>query len=309
MLMSNMRLQTLRQVDLNLFVTFAVIAEEKSITAAAAKLHLSQPAVSRALKRARLMFQDDLLVRSPNGFELTLRGRKLLDELNQLLPNMERLVVPNVFNPAREPNTFRLSGPDNVCSALLPHVLRNCMKPEFVICLDVLSWQLGTADMLEHGQLDMAFQIDDGLLPSHLLSERLYREEWICAVARDSGFGDRLTLKQYLEAEHLVVSTLTNVQNIPDKQLAAIGKKRKSRIRLSYFNVALHCLPGSSLVLTLTSGMRSIAKSNPHLRIVRAPSELQGFHILMVWHPRVNTDPRHEWLRGIVRTAAEALGS
>ena len=309
MLISNMRLQTLQQVDLNLFVTFAVIAEEKSITAAAAKLHLSQPAVSRALKRARLMFQDDLLVRSPNGFELTLRGRKLLDELNQLLPNMERLVVPNVFNPAREPNTFRLSGPDNVCSALLPHVLRNSMKPEFVTCLDVLSWQLGTADMLEHGQLDMAFQIDDGLLPSHLLSERLYREEWICAVARDSSFDERLTLKQYLEAEHLVVSTLSNVQNIPDKQLAAIGKKRKSRIRLSYFNVALHCLPASSLVLTLTSGMRSIVKSNPHLRIVRAPSELQGFHILMVWHPRVNTDPRHEWLRGIVRTAAKSLRS
>ena len=204
MLICNMRLQALRQVDLNLFVTFAVIAEEKSITAAAARLHLSQPAVSRALKRARLMFQDDLLVRSPNGFELTLRGRKLLDELNQLLPNMERLVVPNVFNPAREPNTFRLSGPDNVCSALLPHVLRNSMKPEFVICLDVLSWQLGTADMLEHGQLDMAFQIDDGLLPSHLQSERLYREEWICAVARDSSFGERVTLKQYLDAEHLV---------------------------------------------------------------------------------------------------------
>jgi DNA-binding transcriptional LysR family regulator len=84
MLMCNMRLQALRQVDLNLFVTFAVIAEEKSITAAATKLRLSQPAVSRALKRARLMFLDDLLVRSPNGFELTLRGRKLLDELNQL---------------------------------------------------------------------------------------------------------------------------------------------------------------------------------------------------------------------------------
>src|SRR6202021_667532 len=166
MLMCNMRLQALQQVDLNLFVTFAVIAEEKSITAAAAKLHLSQPAVSRALKRARLMFKDDLLVRSPNGFELTLRGRKLLDELNQLLPRMERLVVPNVFNPAREPNTFRLSGPDNVCSALLPHVLRNSMKPEFVICLEVLSWQLGIADMLEHGKLDMVFQFDEGFFPS-----------------------------------------------------------------------------------------------------------------------------------------------
>src|SRR5208282_2993700 len=122
MSMMAMRLEKLRQVDLNLLITFAAIAEEKSVTAAASRLLLSQPAVSRALQRARALFQDDLLVRSPNGFELTLRGRKILDELNQLLPNMERLVVPNVFNPAREPNTFRLSGPDNVCSALLPHV-------------------------------------------------------------------------------------------------------------------------------------------------------------------------------------------
>src|SRR5271168_3724918 len=102
MLMSNMRLQTLRQVDLNLFVTFAVIAEEKSITAAAAKLHLSQPAVSRALKRARLLFQDDLLVRSPNGFELTLRGRKILDELEGVLTKMEHLIGPTAFDPVRE---------------------------------------------------------------------------------------------------------------------------------------------------------------------------------------------------------------
>src|SRR5271168_4455611 len=102
MLISNMRLQTLRQVDLNLFVTFAVIAEEKSITSAAAKLHLSQPAVSRALQRARAMFQDDLLVRSPNGFELTLRGRKILDELEGLLPRMENLVAPALFDPTQE---------------------------------------------------------------------------------------------------------------------------------------------------------------------------------------------------------------
>ena len=67
-----------RQVDLNLLITFAAIAEEKSVTAAASRLLLSQPAVSRALQRARALFQDDLLVRSPNGFELTLRGRKIL---------------------------------------------------------------------------------------------------------------------------------------------------------------------------------------------------------------------------------------
>jgi DNA-binding transcriptional LysR family regulator len=90
-----MRLEKLRQVDLNLLITFAVIAEEKSITAAASRLLLSQPAVSRALQRARAMLQDDLLVRSPHGFELTLRGRKILQELEGLLPKMEHLVIPS----------------------------------------------------------------------------------------------------------------------------------------------------------------------------------------------------------------------
>ena len=118
--MMAMRLEKLRQVDLNLLITFAAIAEEKSVTAAASRLLLSQPAVSRALQRARDLFQDDLLVRSPNGFELTLRGRKILDELEGLLPKMEHLVAPAAFDPVREKSHFHISGPDNVCTAVLP---------------------------------------------------------------------------------------------------------------------------------------------------------------------------------------------
>ena len=110
-----MRLEKLRQVDLNLLITFAAIAEEKSVTAAASRLLLSQPAVSRALQRARTMFQDALLVRSPHGFELTVRGRKILHELEGLLPKMEHLVEPKLFDPMHEKSHFRISGPDNAC--------------------------------------------------------------------------------------------------------------------------------------------------------------------------------------------------
>jgi DNA-binding transcriptional LysR family regulator len=113
--MAAMRLEKLRQVDLNLLITFAAIAEEKSVTAAASRLLLSQPAVSRALQRARAMFQDDLLLRSPQGFELTLRGRKILQELERLLPRMENLVTPNLFDPTRERSHFRI-----VCKRPLP---------------------------------------------------------------------------------------------------------------------------------------------------------------------------------------------
>jgi len=122
--MAAMRLEKLRQVDLNLLITFAAIAEEKSVTAAASQLLLSQSAVSRALQRARAMFQDDLLLRSPQGFELTLRGRKILQELEGLLPRMENLVTPNLFDPTREKSHFRISGPDNVCRVVVPRFCR-----------------------------------------------------------------------------------------------------------------------------------------------------------------------------------------
>lgn len=233
-----MRLEKLRQVDLNLLIIFAVIAEEKSVTKASARLLLSQPAVSRALQRARSMFQDELVIRSSSGFELTLRGRKILQELEQLLPKIEGLVVPSVFDPKRERSNFRISGPDNVCIALLPHLCRRYTTESYKVSFDFLPWQADAVDMLERGKLDLIFHIDEGLLPAHLSSEKLYREDWICAVARQSKFGDRLTLKQYLAAEHLTVTTLPSVQNIPDKQLAALGVKRRSAVRMPYFGAA-----------------------------------------------------------------------
>jgi DNA-binding transcriptional LysR family regulator len=299
-----MRLEKLRQFDLNLLIVFAVIAEERSVSKAAARLLLSQPAVSRALQRARAMLQDDLLVRSPTGFELTLRGRKVLRELDELLPKIEGLVTPSVFDPKTERSNFRISGPDNVCIALLPRLCRRYTAERFRVNFDFLPWQADAADILERGKLDLILHIDDGLLPSHFSSEELYREDWICTVARQSRYGDRLTLKQYLAAEHLTVTTLPSVQNIPDKQLAALGAKRRSSVRIPYFGAALSCLPGTELVLTLTSGMTQVVNRNSDLRLVKAPPELRPFHFLMVWHPRLTTDPRHTWLREAMRQAA-----
>jgi DNA-binding transcriptional LysR family regulator len=299
-----MRLEKLRQADLNLLVTFAAVAEEKSITAAASRLLLSQPAVSRALQRARAMFQDDLLVRAPHGFELTLRGRKILDELEGLLPRMENLVAPSLFDPARERSHFRIAGPDNVCTVVLPPLCRQYANGRYQVHFEFWPWQGGIAELVERGQLDLVLHIDDGLLPSHFQSERLYKEDWICAVARDSCFGERLPLKQYLAASHLVVAPHAGVQTIPDKQLAAVGAKRSSCIRVPYFGVALQCLPGTELVLTLTSGMTSAIKNDRRLRLVKAPQELHGFNFLMAWHPRLNTDSRHLWLRKAMRSTS-----
>jgi DNA-binding transcriptional LysR family regulator len=298
-----MRLEKLRKVDLNLLITFAAIAEEKSITAAARRLMLSQPAISRALQRARSMLQDELLVRSPRGFELTLRGQKILEELAILLPRMEKLVQPRVFDPRRETRNFRISGPDNACAVVLPELCKMMTRDPYRISFEFLPWQSSAAELLEHGQLDLALQIDEGLLPAHIQTEKLYREDWVCAVDRRSRIGEALTLEQYLAQEHIVVSTLPGVQTIPDKQLAALAVKRSSSLRVPYFAVALQCLVGTNLVLTLTAGMSSMVSRDRRLRLVKAPGELKGFGFLMAWHPRLQSDSSHLWLREALRRA------
>jgi DNA-binding transcriptional LysR family regulator len=220
---------------------------------------------------------------------------------------MEHLVAANLFDPVREKSHFRISGPDNVCTVMLPRLCQQYANGRYQVQFEFLPWQSGIAELVEHGQLDLVLHIDDGLLPAHFQSERLYREDWICAVARGSRFGDRLSLKQYLAASHIVVSTYAGVQTIPDKQLAAVGAKRSSCIRVPYFGVALQCLPRTELVLTVTSGMRSVIEGNRELRVVKAPQELHAFHFLMAWHPRLNTDPPHVWLREAMRSITPGL--
>jgi DNA-binding transcriptional LysR family regulator len=202
---------------------------------------------------------------------------------------------------------FRISGPDNVCTVVVPRLCRQYANGRYQVQFEFLPWQSGIAELVEHGQVDLVLHIDDGLLPSHFHSERLYREDWICAVARGSRFGGRLSLRQYLVASHIVVSTYAGVQTIPDKQLAAVGAKRTSCIRVPYFGVALQSLPGTELVLTVTSGMHSVVRGNRELRVVKAPHELHPFHFLMAWHPRLNSDPRHVWLREAMRSTTATL--
>jgi len=142
---------------------------------------------------------------------------------------------------------------------------------------EFLPWQSGIAELVEHGQVDLVLHIDDGLLPSHFHSERLYRRIGLRRRAR-SRFGDRLSLRQYLAASHIAVATYAGVQTIPDKQLAAVGAKRTSCIRVPYFGVALQCLPGTELVLTGNQWHEFSCHRESRFTHVKAPHELHPFH-------------------------------
>src|SRR5712671_4171274 len=108
-----MHLTHVRRSELNLLPALAVLLEERSISKAAARHHLSQPAMSRVLQRLRETFGDELLIRTVNGYELTARARRLQDELQSVLPEVDRMLRGDVFNPATAEDIFRVCGSDS----------------------------------------------------------------------------------------------------------------------------------------------------------------------------------------------------
>lgn len=302
-----MQWKQIRQADLNLLVAFAVFAEELNITAAAKRLLLSQSAASRTLDRLRMLFGDDLMVRGPGGYQLTPVGARLQTELNKLLPQVEMLLGRPQFDPKTEVASFRLTGPDNGCAILCGLLCREVLVSAPRVSVNFIPWSEDAFAGLDHGRVDLLFSNDDVLVPSHLESQLVYREEWHCIIAAESGLPKRLNLERYLAEEHLTVSTLADIQTIPDKRLAALGYTRQSRMRVPYFGAALECIVGTKLILTATSGVARAAMKRSDLRVIEAPKEITGFAFQAAWHPRLSSDPAHTWLRQEIFRVAKGL--
>jgi len=302
-----MRITHLRQADLNLLIVFAVLAEERNVSRAAERLLLSQPAVSRALQRLRDMFHDDLLVRTASGYELTPQGQRLLDELDVMLPRLDRLLSGSSFDPTTEQATFRIAATDNAAAVLAPLLCRNVLPDAKKIRIDFLPWHTGVYDQLAHGRVDLAMAASIVDVPPPLQSQMIYTEDFLCAVDAKSPYKRVLTLGQYIKAEHISIAIQSGIQVVPDKPLAAKGYKRKIAIQLPYHEAAIRCVQGTDYIATVPRRFVEGATPNPAIRFLKPPPEVSSFRYVMTWHPRVNTDAAHTWLRQIMRQLGASL--
>jgi len=302
-----MRITQLRRVDLNLLVVFAALAEERSVTGAAARVFLSQPAVSRALQRLRDMFHDDLLIRTPTGYEPTARGDRLLKELSVILPRLDRLLTGGTFDPQAEEAAFRIAATDNATHVVGPLLCRMVLPYADRVSVQFIPLHEGTFEAMDRGRLDLALNADDGHTPDRFHREVIYQDDFVCVVAKESGHSRRLTLKQYLDGVHVGVGVLTGRHTIPERRLAALGLKRTCAIEVPYFTAAMRCVAGTELIATVPKRLVAFERHNLAVRIVQPPREMTGFKYLMVWHPRLHTDAAHVWLRTTLRAAGDTL--
>jgi DNA-binding transcriptional LysR family regulator len=163
-----------------------------------------------------------------------------------------------------------------------------------------IAWRDDVFNDLTHGSLDLALIGDESHIPSQLQTEVIYEEDFVCIVSAEAQYNRQLTLKQYLAAEHIGVAVIEGSQHIPEKRLAAHGHRRRTVIGLPYFGAAVRSVVGTELIVTVPRRFATAERNNPAVKILKAPVELTGFKYLMIWHPRVNTDAAHSWLRATI---------
>ena len=302
-----MRVTQLRQADLNLLIVFTVLAEERNVTRAAARLFLSQPAVSRALQRLRDMFHDDLLIRTANGYEPTPKGQRLLQDLATMLPRLDRLMAGGDFDPSTEDATFRIAATDHAAHLLVPLLCNSVLSNPTKVDFSFLPLHAGQYEALEKGRLDLVLNADHDTSTFHLSKEVIFEVDFVCVVSRKSKFERAITLKQYLAAEHVAVDIIGGIQTHPDKPLAAIGEKRRCPLVVAQHTVAMRVAAVTDMIATVPRRMALLEAPKKVTKILEGPAARGSFKYVMIWHQRMQTDAGHAWLRSIIRDLGRQL--
>lgn len=285
-----------------------VLLEERNVTRAAVRFHLSQSSMSRTLQRLRAMFADELLVRAGGDYELTPRAREIQRELAVLLPRLENLVAGRGFDPATATGIVRIIGTDYTVATLGPHLLPRLLRaaPELEVRIEPRDHD-SYAD-LDRGRADVALSV---MRPSAPLRwEQVFTDDVVCVVADDHSAHDRFSLADYVAARHVAVTVIHGDQPMIERWLDALGHSRRIALRVAHFTSALAVLPGTDLVASVPRRMAELhAEKDARVRLVEAPERFDAIPYGMVWHPRLDADPMHAWLRGTLRAAALELTS
>ena len=301
-----MRHVHLRNVDLNLLQPLHALLEERHVTRAAKRSFLSQSAMSRALERLREMFGDPLLVRSGRAYERTVRGERVLRELESLMPRLEAMVRGEDFDPARSRERFRVALTDNGTMILAPPLMALVRRAAAHVEVEVSVWRTESYEDVAAGRIDAALSAEEA--PPALESEVLFNLDFVCLVGSAQRVRTRrFTLKQYLQFPHALVETSKGQQTLVDRPLAQLGVKRRVVLTLPFFVPAIFAIARTDVILTVPRQLAKIVASVAGVHMVEPPREIKAFPYFMAWHPRLTTEPAHAWFRQQLRMAARTI--
>ncbi|MCA0964787.1 LysR substrate-binding domain-containing protein [Salipiger bermudensis] len=299
------RMNNLRAIDLNLLVVLDALLAERHLSRAAERLNMSQPAVSHALARLRILLDDPLFHRRRREMEPTLRALELSTPLAEALSQIRTVLAPEGFDPT-ERHVFRLAMSDYGTALLLPDLMQRLRAEAPSIDLVVTQKSReGMIGAVVDGEIDMAFGVFPDL-PSRCVAETLFEDEYACLLdplAQPQPYHG-LTEARYRAAPHILTAVHGEAATELDLHLRSHHKHRHVALVLPHWNVAPHVVRGTDLILTVAR--RCLDTVGPDLMIAAPPIALPAIPFAAISARRRRTDPALRWLIGQVRQVSGA---
>lgn len=299
------------KLDLNLLTVFDAVHMTGSVTRAAARLNLSQPAVSHALRRLRALTGDPLFVRSGGGLTPTPRAELIAGGAAQVISTARALLAKPSFDPDKDARSFRIASSDYSSLTLAPLLAQSLRRQAPRCALELVSVGTGTLRQLAAGEADCSFW---GVAAPEgpFKAVRLFDEHLIMAVDRAHPLACRLNegagaLSTYAACPHAAVAHGASTPNPLDAALKKAGVERRAGLTAPSFAACIAAAKGTDLIVTLPSRLAAYAEAQNFV-CFDLPFACEAYPYFLVWHERTAADPAQIWLRRLIVRAAGGAG-
>jgi DNA-binding transcriptional LysR family regulator len=299
----------LMRYDLNLLPIFVALMEERSVTRAAERVGMTQPALSNALARLRAMLQDQLFVRERYGIQPTPIALELAPMIAEALARLDDAVLGQQdFDPAKAERVLTIAPNGYVEFVLVPAIVAKLQEAAPGIKLRLTPYG---NDVVETGVISGTTALVLGRIvdpPDNLVVQHLMDEGLACVVRADHpDIDDAITREQFERLKHVNVVPPGRMRAGLFQALAQKQVKRDVAISVTNFFAVAEMVAVTDHIATLPKLICRRLAHDPRVKVLRAPVDLGTFPVEMAWHMRYRHDPAHRWLRSLIGDVAAKL--
>lgn len=298
---------SLARIDLNLLVPLYLMLEERSVTRAAARMGLSQPAMSHALARCRKVLDDELLFRVGTKLQPTDRGRTLLEPLRRLLGEVNHDVFNRpIFDPATSTRRFHIAATSSTALILLPGLLEGFAPIAPRVSIHLLPPLKNGDEILGMPEIDAAIVADQ--VSTTLRRERLYDDRWVVAAAPNNPhIGEAISLTTLSELPHVAYEA-EGTLIAPYGALEEMGVRADVQLRSHDFAIIPTLVARSESIAIVQSRLAAVFEGTGLIRTWPLPFDGPVLGMDLIINPRFRHDPATLWLRSQLRRSIQELG-
>ncbi|VCU69186.1 Nodulation protein D 2 [Pigmentiphaga humi] len=297
------------KLDLNLLVVLDALLATHSVSRAAERLFLSQPATSLALGRLREYFADELLVPVGKTLVPTPLAEQLVKPVRDVLLQIQAVTRARpTFDPATATRRFTIESSDYVITVLLSEVVRRAARLAPLMQFDLRAISPQTREHLDSGDIELLVAPEFAVVAGHP-SEPLFEDDFSClACIEHGGAGTGMTAERYFESAHVGVEWGGGRRITYDAKMIATGPQvRRQDVIAPNFTLVPELVMGTSRIATLPTRLARHMAARYPLRVLPCPIPIPRFFENLQWHKYQERDPAISWLRALIRETAQGL--